>query len=422
MLDVMSRAVKLPAVLLGALSLLLSGAAAGQSIPAGSDVRPLSRDEAIRSALAHGPRLALARADSGAARAELLAARTLQNPSLVASFTREPPQYHAELDIPVDYPWVRRQRIRSAQELQGAASSRFAFDRALVALDADTSYTRALAARAHAELSRRNAADADTLVRFARARRNVGDASELDVRLAEVSAGQQANLAAGDSLGYLSALLDLQAAIGLAPDQVAVVPTDSLVPPSVVDSLATRVPPVAPPLRVAAAERSVTAARLALRAQRGGVFSSPSLLAGVETHDPNSGDNSLKPVIGFTLPLPLLDRNRGPIAVAAARLRRAEAELTLARVTSATEIDRARRNRDLAGARLARDRLLLESANQVAAMSLTAYREGAAPLVNVLEAQRNARDVLSQFIDDLAAAWIATAALRVVSLSSTNTP
>jgi outer membrane protein TolC len=49
-------------------------------------------------------------------------------------------------------------------------------------------------------------------------------------------------------------------------------------------------------------------------------------------------------------------------------------------------------------------------------MSLTAYREGAASLTNVLEAQRSARDVLANYVDDLADAWIATAELRVLAL------
>ena len=54
---------------------------------------------------------------------------------------------------------------------------------------------------------------------------------------------------------------------------------------------------------------------------------------------------------------------------------------------------------------------------RVAAMSLAAYREGASSLPNVLEAQRNAREILAQYVDDLASAWIATAALRVVTLT-----
>jgi outer membrane protein TolC len=63
---------------------------------------------------------------------------------------------------------------------------------------------------------------------------------------------------------------------------------------------------------------------------------------------------------------------------------------------------------------------LVVSANRVAAMSLTAYREGAASLPNVLEAQRNARDVLAQYIDNLTAAWIATAQLRVLALAPSS--
>ena len=56
------------------------------------------------------------------------------------------------------------------------------------------------------------------------------------------------------------------------------------------------------------------------------------------------------------------------------------------------------------------------------AMSLTAYREGAASLPNVLEAQRNAREVLAQYVNDVADAWIFAAELRVLSLTPTGTP
>ena len=71
-------------------------------------------------------------------------------------------------------------------------------------------------------------------------------------------------------------------------------------------------------------------------------------------------------------------------------------------------------------AKVGRDRLLLASANRVATMSLTAYREGQSSLPNVLEAQRNARDILGQYIDDVAAAWIATASLRVFTLTTAS--
>jgi outer membrane protein TolC len=51
-------------------------------------------------------------------------------------------------------------------------------------------------------------------------------------------------------------------------------------------------------------------------------------------------------------------------------------------------------------------------------MSLVAYREGAQALATVLEAQRNARDILSQYINDLADVWIASATLRLYALTA----
>src|SRR6185369_18011954 len=107
--------------------------------------------------------------------------------------------------------------------------------------------------------------------------------------------------------------------------------------------------------------------------------------------------------------LPIFDRNRGAIAVAEAEREKARAELTLAEVEARNAMALALRERENALSRVARDRLLLDGANRVTAMSLTAYREGAANLANVLEAQRTARDVLGTYIDDLTAAWIATA-------------
>jgi cobalt-zinc-cadmium efflux system outer membrane protein len=168
-------------------------------------------------------------------------------------------------------------------------------------------------------------------------------------------------------------------------------------------------------LNEAAAELSLESATLATRLQHRSVWSQPSLSLGLDNGDPDQ--TGLLPVFGIGVGLPLFDRNRAGIAQAEAEQARANAELTLARVDARNEIAHATRERQIALARVQRDQQLVTSANRVAAMSLTAYREGAAALPNVLEAQRNARDVLTQYIDDLAAAWIATAELRVLALS-----
>lgn len=388
-------------------------------IGAGGQAVPLSRAQAVQDAVVRSPRSGILLADTASAWAQLLTARALPNPSLSASYSKSPPNYHLTADLPVDYMWLRGLRVGAAQLARDAARYRYTFGRALVALDADTTYTRALAATARSRLSARTAQDADSLRKMVVARRNAGDASELDVQLASVSAAQQANVAAGDSLTAVSTVLDLQAILGLSTNQVVIVLSDSLTEPPV-DAPVTQAGSTLP---VIAAEASLQSALLGTKLQRRSLWSGAGIMFGVETGDPGGTGNAPLPTFGITVPLPFLDRNRGAIALADAERQRAEWELVLARVETESRIAHANRERLNALGKIARDKVTVAAANQVAAMSLTAYREGAMALPNVLEAQRTAREVLAQYIDDLAAAWIATAILRIFSLpSSTSRP
>ncbi len=378
---------------------------------------PLTRQAAIATAVQRGGRLRLAGADTATAAALLRVARTFENPIISAEYTKSEPQYHLTLDLPFDYPWLRQTRVAAAQATREASQYRYAFERAAVALDADTTYTRALAAQAKLRLSRRNASDADSLRRIAVARRDAGDASDLDVELAAVSAGQQANVAAGDSLTLVSTLLDLQTVIGVATDGPTVTLIDSLVAPA--DSIVAR---SGQPLPVAAAEAALRSASLGVRLQHRSLFAATAITAGFESHDPRGDERGILPVFGFSIPFPLFNRNSAQIAVAQAEQFRAQAERDVAILETRASIARTERERSIALANVARDQTLVASANRVAALSLTAYREGAAPLATAIEAQRNAREILSQYIDDLAAAWIATAALRVRTLTAGSIP
>ena len=374
--------------------------------------QPVSRDQAIEAAVTRGARAAVARADTLVGAAQLLTARSWDNPSLAATYSKAPPNYHAIVDLPLDFLGIRGTRIRAAEAGRLASRYRFEFERAAAALDADTSYTRALAALERVRLSRRNARDADSLRRMAVIRRNAGDASELDVLLATVNAGQAANLAIADSVTLISSIFDLQTVMGLDTMRIAIVPSDSLTMPPLTAPNA--VPEVALP--IAAARQALSAADLSVSVQRRSLFTPFSVQAGVEWGDP--GIPGVLPTFGLSVPLPLLNRNHGPIALAVAERERARAELALALFQTQAAIGRARRERAAALEKLQRDKVLVESANRIAGMSLIAYREGAQGLPAVLEAQRNARDILSQYINDLADAWIATATLRLYSLSA----
>ena len=406
---------------------------AGRAVRAQDAPLPLTRSDAIASALSRGARLGVARADTSVAYAQLITARAFQNPTVATSYSRAVPNYHVNVDFPIDFPWIRRNRMLGAMSGRLAAQYRFQFERAAIALEVDTLYTRALAARERSALTRRTARDADSLRRMAVSRRDAGDASDLDVELATVSAGQQANVAAADSLEFISVLLDLQTVIGIIAHDVAVLPVDSLTMPPidaallaantaslmmVADTAAGA--PIVPgrtPLQVAAAEAAFSSAAQAVALERRSVWGSPSITAGFEKGDPSGGEPGILPTIGIALPIPLLNRNNGPIALATAERERARAELTLARIESQAEIARARRTLTIALSKVERDRALVTSANRVATMALTAYREGASTLPNVLEAERSAREVLTQYVDDLAAVWNASAALRVLTLT-----
>ena len=372
----------------------------------------VTRADAVAAALARGARVALARADTTAALGASRAARAFPNPTVSGSYTKDTPNYHALGELPLDLPWLRGARIGAAESARDAARYRFDFERAAIRFDVDTTYTRSLAAALHARLSHRTALDADSLLRIAELRREVGDVSELDVRLAAVNAGQLANIAADDSLAALETLLSLQLQMGLSGNEPTIVLVDSLRPPP--DAALTEGRVLLP---IAAAEASLRSAERSLAFARRSRFA-PNLQFGFDTGDPTSTTpHQLLPVIGFSLPFPLFNFGRGDVLRAAAERDRASAELDLTRRETEAAVARARRDLVAARDRLRRTAGLVESANRVAAMSLQAYSEGAIPLANVLEAQRNAREILARYIDDLATADAAARAVKLLTAS-----
>lgn len=372
--------------------------------------QPVRRDEAVAAALAHGPRIAFARTDSAAAAAAVLTARQFENPTFGTSYSKSAPQFHYSVDVPLDYPWLRRSRISAANAGLSAAHSRFLFEREATVFEIDTAYTRALATARRAELSRRSARDADSIVVLAKLRRDAGDGSELDVELAQISAGQQANATAIDSLESISALLTVQGLMGLRSGDVTIRLADSLdIGRPLPDAVA------GTPLLVAAAEDDAKAAEQSVELARRIMFGAPSFSLGFEARDPS--ESGALPTLGISLPLPLFNQNRGGIALALALRDRTQAALTLARLEGESQYARARREALLARERADRSQRLVDGANRVAALSLLAYREGAVPLATVVEAQRLAREALAQHVNDVAAARNAAGLARLITLT-----
>src|SRR3989475_8837216 len=122
--------------------------------------QPVTRADAAAAAFTGGAGVALGRADTTAALGAVRTAGAFPNPTVSGSYSKDPPNYHALGDLPLDLPWLRAPRIGAAEAARDAARYQFAYDRAAILFDVDTTYTRALAAGMHARLSHRTAADA----------------------------------------------------------------------------------------------------------------------------------------------------------------------------------------------------------------------------------------------------------------------
>ena len=122
------------------------------------------------------------------------------------------------------------------------------------------------------------------------------------------------------------------------------------------------------------------------------------------------------------MPLPLFNRNQGPIAEAAAEQARARAQLASVRLEVRQRLAEGLREREAFRAQIRRDVELVVRAQRVATRSLTAYREGASALPAVLEARRTAREVLGQYIDDVAALLTVNTELRALTQTVSPAP
>ena len=375
--------------------------------------QPLSRIEAIQLALGKSVLVTAIGADTLAASARLRSAREYPNPSLTMSYSKDAPQNHFSFDIPLDLPGIRGPRVRAAEAARTSARFGFLAARAAIELNVDTMYTTAQGAELRAALSHATAVDAAKLLSDTRARRDAGDASDLDVNLAEVSAAQAANVANADSLEALDTRLELQAAMGLRGDTITVMLRDSLAAPAI------RVAPAASDLTstpaVAAASATVISAQQTLVFQRRSVFGVPSIQLGADAKDPSGAEKGLLPTVGIALPIPFFNRNGGAIEAAHADVTRAQAELAIARLNAATELARAYRTRSVAESRIERDRTIMDAATRNVSMAERAYTAGEMAIGNILETRRAQHDAQAQYVTDLVAANVAAALVRVLT-------
>lgn len=370
----------------------------------------------LRRALDQHPLIEAARARASGARGGRRTARTLPNPVLTvwaedvravgggspATLDRETQTYAT---LPLEPLFQRWPNIRRSEAGVRAADADLARARQTVALDAARAFYRVAAAQVAVGAADDIGARLVELVAFNRARVGEGVAAEADLIRMQLELDRVAANATLDRVELARARAELAPYLGRGAGTSATLAagpggygTDSLrvvidddvggsarALPSLAETV-TRARTVRPDLiasraRAAAARAEVTAQR-ALAVRQVGATLGTKRRAGV---------TSL--LAGVSVPLPLFDQNRGEVQRAAGERSAAEQELAWAERQAVAEIGAALESVRLLTEQTGRLRgSFLPRAEESRRIALAAYREGAATLLQVLDASRALAD------------------------------
>lgn len=302
--------------------------------------------------------------------------------------------------LPIETVLQRGPRAHRADADLRAAEADVVAARQQLALDAARAYFETALAQVRIEISRDLIAWLDTVVVYNRARVEEGVAAEAELIRAEVErdrATAQLTLHEAEHArmrAELAAFLDMPTAAHLSvtvDDRPVALPMDAAERPNHEGVHGTgAIAGVDRRPDVRAARARLTAAGAGISAQRSMILRELGATFGAKR---TVGTTSM--VAGLSIPLPIFDQNRGEIARAAAerdvasfeleaRERNAEAELT-----GAYEAARLLTDRSVLLAHPTDGRpSFLDRADEGRRIALGAYREGAVPLLQVIDAAR----------------------------------
>ncbi len=237
--------------------------------------------DAVSLALARRAQVSAAAAQVAGARAALRIAGAVPNPGLSYTYSEAVPSNHLILDQPLDW-LLRRGGDRDAAR---AGVSRALADStvtmSILARDVRVVFWRARAALLSLTLVQEQAAQADTLARFAVARYRSGDISLLEQEQAAQEAARAHQTASAAREGARVALADLARALGTESAPAPVGPLDAGLdepPAGVLDAASS------PVLRAAVADSAAAAATV--RSASAGRVPLPTIQGGAEWGDP----------------------------------------------------------------------------------------------------------------------------------------
>jgi cobalt-zinc-cadmium efflux system outer membrane protein len=389
-------------------------------------------DEVVDATAAGHPQVQAAQARVDAAAGARLTAGIWTNPVLThwiensafslkgapAGLDREASTYAT---LPLEPLFQRAPRTRRAdQEVEAARADVVAVQRQIV-LAAARAFFRLAAAQISVDTAAENRAALDRLSEYNRARVSQGAAAEVELMRVQIEIDRAVLEAAVAEADLARAQVELRrylgsrapadaAAIRVATSGATLVSAAPLPPlPSLVEQARTRRP------ELVAARARTEAARAETDYQHRLLFRQLGATVGVKQ---SAGTRSL--IAGISLPLPLFDRNTGEVQRTTAERVAAEREFDATFREVETEIESAyaaasRLSLALAGS----PRTYVERAAELRRLTLAAYQEGGATLLQVLDATRTLSDARVSYFH---AAFAARQSLIELSIASGEGP
>ncbi|HET9986363.1 MAG TPA: TolC family protein [Longimicrobiales bacterium] len=380
----------------------------------------LTRRQAIEEAIQHNPQLEAAREEVGQARARVVQATALPDPSLSGSLEDQSgvlaPRSAGTrgLGLGLSIPFPDKIRLRgkvAGADVRAAQLSVTQLEQVIGAQTAQ-SYDALLVAQRHV----RDLTDARDLandfVKKTQARYEGGTAAKLDVIKAKVDASQVQNDLISAERDIANARVALNRLLGRAPGG-SVEPADTLAPPPplpALEGLRLRAASNRPEVRTLVAQRQGARAATSLARE----FWVPDLDIGVvRNHSPGSAA-AFETDVGIGFPLFFWQHGRGEVAEASHRERELAATARDMSAQVEQEVRSAYADAETALRQVAhiRDELLPE-AQEAYRIASVSYGLGGSSALDVLDAKRALIDAQSQLAEALGAANDAMAQLEL---------
>ena len=386
-----------------------------QAVPPPSPAAPLSitLDAALAAALAENPLVDAARARVTASAGSQRTAAALPNP--VGTYWSEGHEISAYATLPVEPFLQRSSRIARASADARAAAADMAGTERDVAVRTAQAFYRAALAQAARDAMRENRAAAQQLVEYLRARVSEGASPEGDVIRAEVERDRaDADMTMADVewlraqaalCQWLGANAPPRGALRVAlPDAAQFGAPLTPFADFATHALAQRPELIGARARADAAASAIDVEHALAVRQLGASFGLKRV----------AGDTVV--VAGLSMTIPLFDRNRGEIERATGERLAATAEVRWLERSVSSEVDAAYQSAVRLAAKVATlEPAFVRRAEESRQIALGAYREGAASLLQVLDASRALADARLIVARMLAAAGESRFALGIAA-------